>query len=79
MKRSKVKVFGSRDLVMPQCQFLTAVHVNSNAFLKALTVNVLLQDQGDQGGRGDQGVRACRLFHRGQEDPVRQYEERLNE
>lgn len=44
-----------------------------------MTVDVLLRDQGDQGGRGDQGVRVCRLFHLGQEDPVRQYDERLNE
>lgn len=48
-------------------------------FLKALRVNVLLQDQGDQGDLGDQGVRVCRLFHLGQEDPVRQDDETLNE
>lgn len=73
-QKVKVKVFGF--IIKVQADVCSD---KLKPVLKALTVNVLLQDQGDQGGRRDQGVRVCHLFHLGQEDPVRKGDGTLNE
>lgn len=73
-QKVKVKVFGLVIKVQADvCPY------KLKPVLKALTVNVLLRDQGDQGGRRDQGVRVYHLFHLGQEDPVREDDGTLNE